>query len=98
MALRIGRFVEMATVRGEPLEVAGSRIVPVSRALSVSIGWPGVPAALGGVWVRPVAVEVADAAGSRRVAIPDVRTRVVLGLAAIVALLSLLSALHRSRG
>ncbi|MHB0871818.1 MAG: hypothetical protein ACYC5J_20500 [Chloroflexota bacterium] len=98
MALRIGRFVEMATVRGEPLEVAGSRIVPVARVLSVSIGWPGFPAARGGVWVRPAAVEVTDAAGSRRVAIPDVGTMTLLGLMAVVGLLSLLSALRRSRG
>lgn len=98
MALRIGRFVEVKTVRGEPREVAGRLLVPVARALSVSIGWPGLPAAFAGTWVRPVAVEVADQAGRQRVAITDTGRIIQLGLGAGIVLLALVSALSRSRG
>ena len=89
MTLRIGPFLEFGTVRGEPIQVAGRTFVPVARVLSVAIGRHGAPMAGGITWVRPVAVEEVNAAGSRRLAIPYRVRSVVLGIMVAAALLQL---------
>jgi hypothetical protein len=50
----IRQIVQVEQVRGEPIEVGGRRLLPVTRA--VHIGWAGRQAGSGWVWNRPVAL------------------------------------------
>ncbi|MCL4369658.1 MAG: hypothetical protein M1380_01945 [Chloroflexi bacterium] len=96
MTLRIGPFMELGTVRGEPMAVAGRQLVPVARVLKLSLGRRGAPGAGGIVWTRPIAVEVIETAGPRRVAIPSPNRTFMIGLGAGLGLLWMLG-LRRSR-
>ena len=98
MTVKIGRLVELGTVRGEPIQRGGYRLIPVAWTVSLSMGRTGTPWSAGLAWARPIAVEVSDATGSRRVPIADVGTRILLGMITVVAGLPLLwLALRRAR-
>ncbi len=97
MTFRIGPFVELGTVRGEPMAVAGRQLVPVARVLKLSLGRRGAPAAGGIVWTRPIAVEVMETEGSRWVAIPNPNMRFMIGLGAGLCLLWMLGLRRQSR-
>ena len=95
MNFRIGPFIKLDTVQGEPVPVAGRRLIPVARVLTVSLGRRGMPAAGGIVWARPIAVEITGAQGTQRLAIPSPRIRLILSMIAALGLLGLLG--FRSR-
>ncbi len=97
MTVRIGPFVELGTARGEPFQVGERRLVPVGWIFSVSVGRPGAPVAIGVNWTHPIAVEVQEPTGFRRVAIPDLTTRVTMALLATVGLRLLWHLLARPR-
>ncbi len=97
MTLRIGSFVELGTVRGEPMVVAGHQLVPVARSLSVAVGKRGGPMAGGFTWARPLAVEVIEPTGLRRLSIPNTTMRLLFGLVAAQGLLVLLLRLLKRR-
>ena len=100
MNFRIGPFIKLDTVRGEPIPVAGRRLIPIARVLTVSIGRRGMPATGGMVWARPIAVEVMGTQATRILAIPSARKRLValmgigLGLLGLLSFRSWLAARH----
>ncbi|TAK33845.1 MAG: hypothetical protein EPO21_11510 [Chloroflexota bacterium] len=93
MTFKIGRVVEAGVVRGVPLNVAGKRLVPIARTVSVTLRRSEALVA-GFVWTRPIAVEVEDADGIQRVPIPDIGMRVTLS-AMLVGVLVILAHIFR---
>ena len=97
MDLRLGSLAEWSETRGEVVEAAGRRLTPITRSLRITVG-PGIlPAAWVFTWMRPVAVEVEDPAGLRRLPIPDLLRRMLVGMWAAASISALVYVLSRAR-
>jgi uncharacterized spore protein YtfJ len=102
-----GRF-RVETVRGEPYEVDGRRLIPVARLASfgkarATIGTRQVSGWGGGfVQVTPLAVVEETPEGERRIAIVDRTSQAMLGMAlgavAIILVLGLIRWLAEGKG
>ena len=79
--------VRLRTLQGEPVTVGEHRLVPIVRALWISIGRPGGILAAGWARSRPVAVLDTYRGHTRRIPIPDVTRRVQWALLAVPILL-----------
>jgi hypothetical protein len=96
--LALGRqHIHVAQVRGEPVEVGGRRLAPVTRV--VRVGRTGRQGGAGLVWNRPVAmVEEIGEGIYRNYPIRDATLQTVAAiLASTVALRVLLALLFRRR-
>ncbi len=89
MSLKVGRFLEVGPVRGEPFLAWDREITPVAWTVALRLSLPRLPVGGAFVWTRPVAVEVADWTGWHRIPIIDPALRLRLGLLVVVVLLSL---------
>ena len=73
--MQIGRFLEFHTERGDATAVGSRRIVPVARTVRLILSpFRGRPTI---IYVRtsPIALEVTEPTGTRRIPIPNVRAR-----------------------
>ena len=84
------RALKFETVRGEPYSVGERELIPVVRIVSFGKARATIGTrqsggrAVGFVWIKPLAVLVADAEGERRIPITDATASAVyrlLGLA-----------------
>lgn len=81
----------MRTVRGEPLALGEREFTPIARSVSFSLGRPGGPFAVGYACNRPVAVLETRQGHTRRIGIPNIRRRLVLGALASGLLFALVA-------
>jgi len=77
------------SVMGQPIPVGDRQITPIARSISLTIGRPGGPIALGWTCIRPVAVLETWRGRTRRIPIPDWTRRITLALVASGLLLTL---------
>jgi hypothetical protein len=64
---KLRRFIDLETTAGDPVQVNGQTVTPISQALALRLGPAGF------IWNRPVAVEIAgDDLTVRRIPIIDI--------------------------
>ncbi len=102
------RLLRVETVRGEPYEVRGRRLVPLARVVSLGRAWATIGThriegrGWGVAYVKPLAMMEVTPGGEHRVAVRDGTARALLGmyLAAVAAALLFVAVrwLLRKRG